>query len=420
MWEVLQQDRFTRWVFAGACLFVLLMTRPQPTGHHDRARFATVEALIDHGTWSIEPSRFDTIDKVQRHGKLYASKPPMMPALMAGVYAMIKHSTGRTFGNAQWLVVKLLVVICIGVPYLFFVLAWASFLNAVTDRRRWAYRFCLLAGAFGHYVFGYSIMANNHTMAAVALFFAFYHQWMLDMGHRSSLWHLSAAGFFAGLAPTLELPAAVASVGLFVAAVARFGPRTTWNWFVPAAILPLSAHFVLNLIATGGSLLPFYLIGDYHYPGSYWNNPMSFDTLNEPKLLYTFQFILGHHGVLSLTPLWLFSLWGAWTSLRDPDSPWRPVALILSASVLIAAPYFVFKTGNYGGGAHGFRWLFWLTPMWLLLLIPAAQKLRGRAMWSAAAAALAFSVFTALFVSHDPWGMSPLHMLFNRMGWIDY
>src|SRR5262249_50063732 len=39
---------------------------------------------------------------------------------------------------------------------------------------------------------------------------------------------------------------------------------------------------------------------------------------------------------------------------------------------------YLVKSDNYGGWTSGLRWLMWLTPLWLLCLLPAADRLAGR------------------------------------------
>jgi uncharacterized RDD family membrane protein YckC len=96
------------------------------------------------------------------------------------------------------------------------------------------------------------------------------------------------------------------------------------------------------------------------------------------------------------------------------------VALILAGTIAVVLPYFVFKTANYGGGTQGFRWLFWLTPFWLVLLIPIATRLKTTATRALGGGLLGLSVCSALFVQHSPWGQSPVHLLFNWIGIVDY
>ena len=50
------------------------------------SRYATIESLVDYGTYWIDQSRYvGTIDKYQADGHYISSKPPMLPTLGAGV-----------------------------------------------------------------------------------------------------------------------------------------------------------------------------------------------------------------------------------------------------------------------------------------------------------------------------------------------
>ena len=61
----------------------------------------------------------------------------------------------------------------------------------------------------------------------------------------------------------------------------------------------------------------------YNYEGSYWNTPLEMDYLNVPRedgrfqesyQLYLFHMTFGHHGVFSLSPIFLLAAIGV---LRD-------------------------------------------------------------------------------------------------------
>ena len=67
---------------------------------------------------------------------------------------------------------------------------------------------------------------------------------------------------------------------------------------------------------------------EYLYEGSLWKTPLDLDAFNdhpEPYAIYLFHMTLGHHGVFSLTPIFLFSAWGADTIARR-RRPIRKVA----------------------------------------------------------------------------------------------
>ena len=103
---------------------------------------------------------------------------------------------------------------------------------------------------------------------------------------------------------------------------------------------------------------------------SYWNDPKGIDKGEPSPKVYALNVLVGHHGVFSLTPVWLLSLagLGLWLFRRgDPRLRWTAAAIgAISAAVVafyLTRPAF---QRNYGGSTSGFRWLFWLAPLWLL------------------------------------------------------
>ena len=75
---------------------------------NDRSRFATIIAMVDHGTYAIDEvieRRIDdqvkktewySIDIVRRPDRehYYSSKPPLLPTILAGEYWLIKTISG--------------------------------------------------------------------------------------------------------------------------------------------------------------------------------------------------------------------------------------------------------------------------------------------------------------------------------------
>jgi len=78
---------------------------------NDRSRWATVRALVEHGTYAIdqvvaEPG-WDTIDMVKHVGPdgeehLYSSKPPLFATVMAVPYWIIYRVTGATLADSPY------------------------------------------------------------------------------------------------------------------------------------------------------------------------------------------------------------------------------------------------------------------------------------------------------------------------------
>ena len=117
------------------------------------------------------------------------------------------------------------------------------------------------------------------------------------------------------------------------------------------------------------------------------------DFANEPKAVYAFHLLFGHHGWFSLTPVWLLGAGGlagsAWPGVAGRANELvRPSrgrtglddlplfgAMTLAVSVVVFRVLRLCRTNNYGGFTSGPRWLFWLTPLWLLGILPAADRI---------------------------------------------
>ncbi len=123
------------------------------------------------------------------------------------------------------------------------------------------------------------------------------------------------AGFLAAFAAANELPALAFLALLSCLLLVRF-PGKTLLYFVPAAVIPLAAFVVAQYAVFGEFKLAYESFGtdEYLYEGSLWKTPLDLDAFNEhpePHGIYFSHMTLGHHGVFSLTPIFLFSCWGA-------------------------------------------------------------------------------------------------------------
>jgi hypothetical protein len=114
---------------------------------------------------------------------------------------------------------------------------------------------------------------------------------------------------------------------------------------------------------------------------------------------------VGHHGVFALTPIFLFSFWGA---LREVARRGRLSAVSWFTIVLTVAMFAFYtwnpKARNYGGSTQGLRWLFWLIPFWLVAL-PSGVEAGQRSRWVRAVTivALAVSAVSIGYALRNPW-----------------
>ncbi|WP_164103761.1 hypothetical protein [Candidatus Laterigemmans baculatus] len=183
----------------------------------------------------------------------------------------------------------------------------------------------------------------------------------------------------------------------------------------------------------------------YDYPGSYWTaeNLTGVDRGEPSRVVYAFHMLGGHHGVFSLTPLWLLSLVGSVLWLvrggrtgrateaaeseeggeAEPDPLFRRLlAAGIVAVTLVCMAFYVARPlidRNYGGVSVAFRWLLWLVPLWLWLAIPAVAAMQrsrwGRAVCGVLLIGSTFSVFAAL---ENPWSHPWIYRYLDYLGWI--
>jgi hypothetical protein len=405
---------------------------PMPTfSSNDRSRWAAIRALVDEGTFVVGRRDYNpdgtyrdsgivfedgwqTLDKVldPQTNLYYSSKPPLFTVILAGEYWLIQRLTGWTLKEHPWRIVTIMVLTMNVSPLAAYLLLLSRLLEryGTTD---WGRLFTFAAACFGTFLTTFATTLNNHTVAAFTAMRAVY---PLLMDDRLSYKSLLISGLFAGLCACFELPATALLAGLAVGLVVQV-PRRTLLAFVPAALIPVGAQAGLNY-AQLGDWKPAYEKLDsvwYRYEGSHWNKQgadrqgIDFAGDKEPREVYAFNLLLGHHGVFSLTPVWLLSVAGLMRSLiagRGRGARWWDVALLTLLVSVVVIVFFtaVVSTVNYGGWSSGPRWFFWLTPLWLLALLPAADRLGAAAAGRTLGyVLLAVSVFSAAWPVWNPW-----------------
>lgn len=164
----------------------------------------------------------------------------------------------------------------------------------------------------------------------------------------------------------------------------------------------------------------------YEFEGSYWSsgNLSSVDNGEPSILVYAFNCLIGHHGIFSLTPIWLLSVAGTILWLRSPNRSLAGFALMTAALTVIVLLFYYTRPQidrNYSGFSCCLRWLLWLVPLWLLIMIPAADKLAGcRWGWMIGIVLLTVSALSASYATLNPWVHPWIFDYWTYLGWIDY
>jgi hypothetical protein len=409
---------------------------------NDRSRWCTVRALVEDDMRVegapyaidkvIQQRGWDTIDMVYHDGHYYSSKPPLLSTLMAAAYWPIHRLTGASLATHPYEIGRFMLVLFNVVPLVIGLALLASLVErfGMTD---WGRIFVMAAAAFGTFLTTFAVAINNHLPAAVCAAAALYAVARIWFDQERRLRYFVVAGLFGGLAAGNELPATslLAAISLVLLLKA---PRPTLLAFAPAVVAVVVAFLGTNYIAHR-SLVPAYGHGSgkdnwYDYTierdgqkiDSHWRNPTGLDRGEPSRAVYAFNVLVGHHGIFSLTPVWLLSFlgMGLWLFHRgDPRLRWWAAATVGISLACLAFYLGQSQTSrNYGGSTSGFRWVFWLAPLWLLAMLPMADVL-ARRRWTRGLGLvlLALSVLSASYPTWNPWSHPWLMNLSQYLDW---
>jgi hypothetical protein len=402
--------------------------------------------------------------------RFYSSKPPLFPTAVSFLVKairpfgppIVKDDPGKpTVGTAHMYFKPTLMIVNV-VPLIGFLMLFARYLQreAETD---FSWLVCLVIASFGTMMSGYMTTLNNHVMAATSAGLALLLLLPTWYEGRWNPWRLLLGGTMVAWTAANELPAA----GFVILALLLTLRRTligTLLFFLPPVILIGCAFFYTNY-QTFGSYVPAYLQKElYDYEDSYWRAPekmSAIDALSTPDAKgnyregprvpvealtkikqslapskdsdkpvalflsrdYLLHMTVGHHGVFSMTPIWLFSIWGVLVLLYRGTGWERLVALAWIALTLTVFFFYccVNTERNYGGFCQGMRWLIWLTPFWLLYLPrginAVAQSRFGRGLVLFCSFV---SIFSAACAWQNPWTYSWIHRVLIWIGVVTY
>lgn len=482
---------------------------------NDRSRWATIRALVEYGTYSIDRVSFGragqrhpdwyTIDLVRHRARdgrehFYSSKPPLLPTLLAGKYWLVRRFTGATLAQDPFFVGRVLLITTNVLPMVLYFCVLVLFVERF-GKTDWGRIYALGTATWGTYLTTFAVTLNNHLPAAISVLLSVLAAYQtIYRGQQHAGWYV-LAGLAGAFAVANELPA-LSFFCLLTLAYLWHSPARTLLWYAPAAGAVAAALFFTTYLAHASWRPPYahrkdgpvaitlpvelretlerpatrkqvldsvraegielsprawvqehpipqrWVVWDpeshmrwalvdegdklslrhwdnwYDYQGSYWRpgSARGVDRGEPSRLVYALHVLVGHHGVFSLTPVWLLSLVGMVLWLRGRDVPLRWfAAMVLLLTVVCLAFYLArpLADRNYGGVASGFRWVFWCVPLWLLTLLPAADALshsrRGRLLaWTF----LAISSVSTSYALLNPWSHPWLYAYWSYLGWV--
>ena len=163
----------------------------------------------------------------------------------------------------------------------------------------------------------------------------------------------------------------------------------------------------------------------YEYPNTYWKDGTrrGVDRGEASKLTYLAQMTVGHHGLFSLTPLWLLVPVGLVIGVIRGSGESRRLVIAIAVASSVCFLFYLNRPlidRNYGGVSVCFRWLLWFAPLWLLVATPVmgwleTTRLRRGTLY----AMLALSVFSMSASLESPWQSPWIYRFWQFLGWLD-
>ncbi|MBL8827368.1 MAG: hypothetical protein JNM18_10370 [Planctomycetaceae bacterium] len=425
------------------------LQRPFLSGN-DRSRWCTVRALVEYGTYAIDDviqqPNWDTIDMVKHDGQgnpatgpdeghCYSSKPPLLATLMAGEYWLLHKLTGHTLLTHPYELGRVLLFTWNVLPFALYLVILARIVERY-GRSDWGRIFVVAVGALGTLLTTYATVFTNHWPGALAAMIALDATLRILYEDERRLRWFFVAGVSAAFMATCELPA-LSFFGLVGLLLLWKSPRATLLAGVPGVLIVAAAALGTNY-AAHGTIRPAYserhTVGgwyDYQYRrgerviDSYWKPTTAKSKIDQGEASipnYAFHVLVGHHGIFSLTPVWILSLIGLGLMVTPRDSTTADTRAIAAAILLCTVVCLVFyvtrplEDRNYGGTATGFRWAMWMAPLWLFGMLPTVDAMSHcRYRRGLASLLLTISVISVSYPIWNPWTLPWLQVFWEYL-----
>jgi hypothetical protein len=436
------------WALA-APILVILVALPllRPLRHPDAnevsddeaARLATVAAIVDHHTLALENLNLGPdvplpgTGLIRSHDHVYSIQPPVWAVMLAGIYFLLTK-WHLTFVTAPILTPYILTLVGVTIP----VAAAAGLIYKmarVFELRRSLRCALAVVVIFGTGMISYAVVLNPHAPAAALVLGsagALIHVVNSRKPRRNIYWFI-ASGACAGLAMTIDPPAAVFAMPIMLVIFA-----TRWSivrriagvgLFIIGIVPPLFLHLALNHPITGdwkpalfhrelamartgdrADLADWGTVGAALTPATPPNvgdedqpNYGDFQIMLRPTLRLA-GCLFGSHGVLSHFPVLLLGMLGIAGMLRKhwPTSI-KCLAVATACGTMAIVVAYSITWADVRGAMFANRWFVVFLPLTMFWSGAWLRRPHRRLTWILAALLLIFSVTVSLLGATDPY-----------------
>jgi hypothetical protein len=450
------------WVALFFLLVWALFTHSHAGSANDRSRVATIESLVQRGTWIIDESPFSTIDRIYVDGHFYSDKLPLLTFIGSGVYRVLHNRFSLTLdadpcdldespchcrafcskrsGDSPDWAYYLLTLTLIGLPSAL-MLALFYHMTGFFELDNPAALLLTATLGLATQIFPYSTVFNNQLPATACLLAGFYALLRARDGHNARRW-LFIAGLLAALALTFDLGTGLFFVAFFGYAAwetlaqtrhqtpdprhlrppgnrplsrrfsafamlagrlpARMAGRLPWPYLL-GGLLPIALTAFLDYQIVGNPWPPYLYRPGYDYPGSRLYQTIAGVHSPENPVIYGLRLLFGDHGLFTFNPVLLWAVVALVRVWRDRRSHLRETAPLVGLTSSLFALYFILFTDSFGGAVYGPRWYTVFIPLLFFFVAAKWREMRTRARWLAFLALASISLFNAYQGALNPW-----------------
>lgn len=405
-------NRYELGVFIAFFILIGVFTKTYPVSSNDQSRLAATQSIVEHGTFAIDNSRFNkTIDRVKIGNHFYSDKPMLTYLILVPIYHVLYYS-GITMNNNLGLVYFILSILTVGLSTSIMLVYFYRFLKRydLSNRLRLFYTTVL---GLGTLIFVYSLVINNHGLAAAFLFLSYY-----ALINAKKTTNYALAGLLAGLTATFE----IAGGPIFLAC---FFGLLLWRkvgikniiWFCGLAAIPIIAYLGINY-AISGSIIPVQVrIELFDYPGSEFaggtgvSGHVKWDSYTD-LLKYAWGITFGRKGLFTYSLPLFFSLAAIILAITKKNK-YRDEAITMGTGTLLTLLFYITKTNNWGGCNFGFRFTVPLIPVLFAFTPILFKEVQNKRLWHLFVIVFFFSLLiTALGIYLHTWNCDPQMILF--------
>ena len=360
---------------------------------NESSRFGTIQAIAEQNTFSIENTRFQTIDQITINGKAYSDKPLSLMLIHGLMYKALAAISGISFEKNYFLSVYLVNLLGIGLPNILLFLLFFRRIDRDSDAPFLSKLLLSASLPLATLLLSYGVSMNNHTPAALLLFLLLLQ--LLDYPLRNSPDRAFLAGLTAGLVLNVEIPiGGIFGIGSFLVVLLTSKDRRLLkaSCYSAGGLLPILLLLLLNFMAIG-RLLPQYI-------GSGAGGSFHFQAPDINAIGYFINALIGTRGFFSYMPAMLFIIPVALTLRKKPDSLAERIILGTTAAAIL---FYALGTNEYGGWAYGFRYLVPLIPvLWYFIVREYAGK-TGTLQYPLLCGLILWGVVTSQVGVYNPW-----------------